>query len=440
MSRRRALLSILVISATLTGPALAGTTQPAAALGHPTPAPHHWPADGAYPAGKRLVYVGLDGEPPSRPSLEYFDPATRRTGTLAHLQGAEYRSAEPPYLNFDLRHAVVTAVEDRHLIRNALGNFGFSVWHASVATPKPLIVLLEGSDDSTRDMGFLIPYFVGHGMDVLTFDQRGTGLSSGNWRFIGPAAKANDVIAALRSLAGDSTIDFNRIGVWGPSNGGWVAPIIAQRYPLAFMILKSADSGSIADNVQYEIRQDLERGHRFSPQQVDDALAFVRRMIHRLAINSGWQHAGEDLRRAEPEPWFALARVPRDLPLPPPPPVLAAYRAALIYDPTPVLRQTTVPTLVLFGSLDRNVDVATAQHGFRADFAESGMRDVTFRVFPGADHLLEQSPDGYEEDAIRPARFVAGYPEIMIDWLRARLHASREASTPDSPPAGRRGA
>jgi len=92
-----------------------------------------------------------------------------------------------------------------------------SVWHASVATPKPLIVLLEGSDDSTRDMGFLIPYFVGHGMAVLTFDQRGTGLSTGNWRFIGPAAKANDVIAALRSLAGDRAIDFNRVGVWGPS-------------------------------------------------------------------------------------------------------------------------------------------------------------------------------------------------------------------------------
>ncbi len=66
-------------------------------------------------------------------------------------------------------------------------------------------------------MGFLIPYFVGHGMAVLTFDQRGTGLSTGNWRFIGPAAKANDVIAALRSLAGDRAIDFNRVGVWGPS-------------------------------------------------------------------------------------------------------------------------------------------------------------------------------------------------------------------------------
>jgi hypothetical protein len=37
--------------------------------------------------------------------------------------------------------------------------------------------------------GFLIPYFVSQGMAVLTFDQRGTGLSSGDWRAIGPMRK-----------------------------------------------------------------------------------------------------------------------------------------------------------------------------------------------------------------------------------------------------------
>ncbi len=117
--------------------------------------------------------------------------------------------------------------------------------------------------------------------------------------------------------------------------------------------------------------------------------------------------------------------MPPDLP-PPPPPVLAAYRAALIYDPTSVLRRTTVPILVLFGELDRNVNVVAAEQGFRADFAKSGARDVTFHMFPRAYHLLEQSVDGYEEDAIKPARFVSGYPEIMIKWLRERGVLSEE--------------
>ena len=411
MQRLRSILCCLSLSAVLVAPQVAVAIQRAVASGH------HWPVDGAYSAGRGVVYVGLDGEPPSHPSLDYFDPQTRRTGTLIHLHGNKYRSAERPYLGFDLRQPAIGVLEDRHQIRDALGNFGFSVWHRPRATSQPLIVLLEGSDDSTRDMGFLIPYFVGNGMAVLTFDQRGTGLSSGNWRFIGPEAKADDVVAALRSLAGDRIIDFRRIGVWGPSNGGWVAPIVAQRYPLAFMILKSADSGSIADNVLYEVRQELERRHRFSARQIEAALTFDRRMISSLATNSGWQQAGEDLRRARGAPWFSLTRVPPDFPIPPPP-VLAAYRAALIYDPTLVLDKTTVPTLALFGGLDRNVDVAAAERGFRADFAISGLKDAAFRVFPGADHLLEQSRTGYIGDETRPVRFVSGYPEIMIRWLR----------------------
>ena len=312
----------------------------------------------------------------------------------------------------------VPVVEDRHLIQDGLGTFGFSVWHPSGATHEPLIVLLEGADNSTRDMGFLIPYFVSHGMAVLTFDQRGTGLSTGNWRYLGPADKAQDVVAALRSLAGDRTIDFKSVGVWGPSNGGWVAPIVAQRYPLAFMILKSTDSESIADNVLFEVRQELEKGHRFSAHQVHAAMAFERSMLEALATNSGWPRAKEDLRKAESEPWFALTRVPADFPIPPPPQVLAAYRAVLIYNPEPLLEHTTVPTLALFGSLDREINVAASEQGYRADFATSGMKDFTVRVFPGADHLLVYSETGYERDELKPARFASGYPETMIHWLR----------------------
>ncbi len=414
MKRWRAICCGIAASAGLISPALAATAQRADAPSH------HWPGDGVYPETKGVVYVGLEGEPPDQPSLEYFDSRTHRTGTLVHLRDTQYRSAEQPYRRFDLRRSAVTVIQDRHLIRDALGNFGFSVWHSQDTTAKPLIVLLEGADDSTRDMGFLIPYFVDHGMAVLTFDQRGTGVSSGNWRVIGPEAKANDVVAALRSIVGYRTIDFHRIGVWGPSNGGWVAPIVAHPYPLAFMILKSADSGSIADNVLYEVREDLEGGHRFSPSQVDAALAFDRRMFRRLTANRGWRRARADLRQAKAQPWFPLTRVPPDMPIPPPKPVLAAYRAALIYDPTAVLEQTTVPTLALFGSLDRNVDARAAERGFRAYFSRSGLKDVTFRVFPGADHLLEQSTTGHEGDETRPVRFASGYPEIMIRWLRAQ--------------------
>ena len=366
------------------------------------------------------MYVGHTGEPPTRPGVDYYNPTTQRQGTLEHLRGSLYRSGDKPVLAFVLRTPDVSVVEGRHVIDDKQGRFGFSIWQMTHAAKQPLIVLLEGADDSTRDMGFLIPYFVSHGMDVLTFDQRGTGVSTGNWRYTSPTDKADDVVAALHSLASDPGIDFKRVGVWGPSNGGWVAPIIARHYPLAFMILKSASGQTITNNVLYEIRQDLLHDHRFSPAQVDDAMRFEQVMFHSLETNQGWAQAAKDLKTARSEPWFSLMRIPPGFTAPPPPAMLAAYRAALVYDPRPTLTQVSLPTLLMFGQTDRNVDVAVSERDFRDAFRQSGMHDLTVHVFPDADHLLMLSPTGFESDESEPPRFAKGYPSIMIDWLRHR--------------------
>lgn len=380
----------------------------------------HRPAIGRYTTPHGIVFVGHTGEPPTQPGVDYYDATSQRQGTLEHLQGLLYRTSDKPKLTFDLRTPDVAVAEDRHVIGDKQGNFGFSVWHSAHTAKEPLMVLLEGADDSTRDMGFLIPYFVSHGMDVLTFDQRGTGLSTGNWRYTSPSDKADDVVAALRSLVSDPGIDFARVGVWGPSNGGWVAPIIAHHYPLAFMILKSASGQTIINNVKFEVRQDLLYDHRFSPKQIDEAMRFEQVMFDSLESDKGWEQAGNALEVARTKPWFSLMRIPPDLTVPPPPTVLAALRASLLYDPRLTLQRVSLPTLLLFGQKDRNVDVGVSERDFRDAFRQSGMRDLTVHVFPDADHLLIISPTGYISDESEPTHFAKGYPSIMIDWLHQR--------------------
>jgi len=427
MFRTRLLFILALVVGTAAANAFSSTARAGASSAAATPAQgkppqaapidSDWPTNGRYATAQGMVYVGRTAEPPTKPQLEYFDVATHRIGNLVKVEGNRYRTQEKPYLDFDLRRPEVAVIEDRHAIGDRQGRFGFSLWHIRDATHRPLIVLLEGADDSTRDMGFLIPYFAANGLDVLTFDQRGTGISSGNWRFTGPADKAEDVEAALKSLVGDTAVDFARVGAWGPSNGGWVAPIIAHHYPLAFVILKSSSSGTIIDNVSYEVRQDLLHSGRFSPQQIDDAMRFERGLFRNLETNSDWASAGTALKKARTQPWFPLMRIPPGITTPPAPAMLTALRASLIYDPRSTLEHVTTPTLALYGALDRNVDVADGQRGFRAAFARSGMRDFTVHVFPRADHLLMLSKTGYESDALDPPRFVPGYPSIMIDWL-----------------------
>src|SRR5665213_2606005 len=144
---------------------------------------------GAYRVAGRTVYAGIEAESPDDPAIQYYDSKTRRIGTLENISGHEYRTAEAPHLTFVLDSPAPPIVEKPFIAENGPGRLGVSLWHAPGAERRSTIVLIHGADDETRAMGFLIPYFVSHGLNVVTYDQRGTGKSTGNWRYTSPNSK-----------------------------------------------------------------------------------------------------------------------------------------------------------------------------------------------------------------------------------------------------------
>ncbi len=375
---------------------------------------------GAYRVAEGTIYVGIEAEPPDHPAIQYYDPNTRRIGTLENISGHQYRTDSSPPMTFVLDSPASPVVEKPFVLEHGADHLGASLWQAPGAKSRSTIILIHGADDETRAMGFLIPYFVSHGLNVVTYDQRGTGASTGDWRYTGPPSKAEDVIAILQKIRNDPAVDAHRIGIWGFSNGGWVAPIVATRFPLAFMILKSAPSETIAENVLYEVGQVLREHHRFTPEQASQALAFERTMLRALQTNSNWNAAAEALNAAKKQPWFPYMRIPPGMTAPPAPPMLVALQAALIYDPTATLQRVRTPTLALFGALDKNLDSAGSAARFRKAFNRAGLKDLTIVTFPGAGHTLVRSTTGYEDDPLMPERTAEGYPETIIHWLAAR--------------------
>src|SRR5579863_4723309 len=103
-------------------------------------------------------------------------------------------------MKFVLDLPISQIAEKGFVVENGADRLGASLWYAPGAGERPTIVLIHGADDETRQMGFLIPYFVSHGLNVVAYDQRGTGESTGNWRFTGPDSKANDVVAVLQKI------------------------------------------------------------------------------------------------------------------------------------------------------------------------------------------------------------------------------------------------
>jgi pimeloyl-ACP methyl ester carboxylesterase len=375
------------------------------ALAATAPAATPLPAGEYRSASGHVVYVGAEHTLPERRYDQYYDNTTRRIGDASSL-----RELRPQ-----------TIVKERRFVLFVNGaKLGASVWYNGEGI-NPTIVLIHGNDDETREMGFLIPYFVLHGMTVIAYDQRGTGESEGNWRSEGPPQRARDVIALVATVKHDAHVDPQRIGIWAFSNGGWTAPIVAVTVPLAFMVLKSAPAETQQNNILYEVAQRMAE-HGFSSEDTSAALRVDRSVLGALEGVVSWDVARKEFAYAKQQKWFAQSALPDDFPMPPPPAMLAAFRRAAIYDPATTLRRVRTPTLALFGTLDRNVDVGYSAPAFKAYFKEAGMSDFSERLFVDAGHTLEVSATGYYNQPALPRRLVP-YMSVTIAWLQARHFA-----------------
>jgi pimeloyl-ACP methyl ester carboxylesterase len=353
------------------------------------------------------VYVGIESEAPDAPVNEYFDSSTQHTGDLqtgAHLIQRKSIREETSTLDAP---------------GGALASSLYYAGHGKRAT----VILIHGNDPETRQMGFIIPYFVLNGINVISYDQRGTGQSSGNWQQSGPMQRARDIEALYDAFATNMHVDGTRLGVWGFSNGGWTAPIVATTRPLAFMILKSGPAETIEANICYTVEQNLQRKH-YDPEAITSATKTWRALTGALSGTESWDTARELYAAASTKPWFTASYlsqfIPPGSPIPPAPATAEDLRRFILFDPAETLSKVRTPTLALFGALDRIVDVAYSSAAFKSAFARAGMDDFTIHVYKDAGHTLKVSATGFNNEPSDPERLTAGYPQIMIQWLHHR--------------------
>ena len=115
--------------------------------------------------------------------------------------------------------------------------------------PHAAVVLISGSGDQDRDSdigGFrlfavLADHLAGAGVASLRFDDRGVGGSTGDGLQATLQDRAGDVEAAIDALRSRDEIDVGSVGLVGHSEGGIVAPVVADRTDgVAFVALLAA--------------------------------------------------------------------------------------------------------------------------------------------------------------------------------------------------------
>jgi uncharacterized protein len=280
----------------------------------------------------------------------------------------------------------------------------------------PAIVLLHGSGPETRaDLQSYAKWFASRGLVVAVYDKRGTGRSSGNWQLASYQDLGADALSAVGVLKKRADVDAQKIGLFGPSEGGWVAPLAAtESSDIAFLILKSAIGVTPERQMQYAWTNALRRAG--APSSTIATVDSARLALWTYARDGSGREAAEALlARAKRSPGFPADPETVGLvsQVPPPSmlgdsalaPKLFFVRVSSRFDPRPVLENVHVPTLAIFGDADSDTPVRESVDAFRAAFARGRNPDLQIIVIPGADHYLER--EGASGDRTAPEFFAA---------------------------------
>ncbi|MEO1729417.1 MAG: alpha/beta hydrolase [Pseudomonadota bacterium] len=300
----------------------------------------------------------------------------------------------------------------------------------------PLVVFAHGSEDigwinSARD-----PYqMVGRGVSAFVYDKRGTGQSEGEYSQNFPEL-AEDLVAASQTAKTLAEGRFGRFGIVGLSQGGWIAPLAAERANADFLFIGYGLVADILEEDAAQVQLEMQEGGyddaaRVKAKKLTDVTA-------RLAV-SDYKDGLEDLDRLrdtfKDEPWFGqikggfsgviLAMSTEEL----------RSKGIPMFDrlnidwslvPIDVMRQVDVPQFWALAGQDREAPTQTTL-GRLLTLRREG-KDISIRVFPDADHGMwefEQAGNGSRTYT----KVTNGFHDLMADWAKGDLKPAYGAST-----------
>ncbi len=304
------------------------------------------------------------------------------------------------------------------------------------AGPFPAVVLLTGSGPQDRNETvmahpiFLVlaDHLTRRGIAVLRYDDRGVGGSTGDFATATSMDFASDAAAGVAWL--DGRDDVGSVGLVGHSEGGLVAPIVANRAAAVDFVVLMAGPGLVGTEIlrlqgeliaramgvpEADIRAQLESNQAafaVMAEESDDARA--RERLREVWLAELGEMTTEQRKQAGMTEMSDSAIVGQRLDQL----VTPWFRFFLDYDPLPALRKVDVPVLAINGELDLQVPPDENLAAICQALEDGGNTRVTTRVMPGLNHLFQTaetgSPAEYSriEETISPVAM-----DVIADWI-----------------------
>lgn len=262
----------------------------------------------------------------------------------------------------------------------------------------PAVVLIHGSGPEDRSsLRYYADVFVRNGYAALVYDKRGVGESQGDpeaWRRFRFEDLSGDAAAAVRFLSSRPDIDAEHIGLFGASQGGWVAPLAAIQSSVAFMVLLSPSISTVAEDRLFERAARL-RTEGFTEPEIREVteMQIVDQELTRSG--QGFDRFSRLWEQNKEKRWFRRVYL-GDEPMAADDDWRQWYRTILDFDPMPLLERAPIPVLCLFGDPAQDRFGPVQMSVERLDTLKQSGKPIEIEVFEGADHNLKLVDSGKE--------------------------------------------
>lgn len=267
----------------------------------------------------------------------------------------------------------------------------------------PVVILITGSGPQNRDeeieghKPFLViaDYLTRQGIGVLRLDDRGVGLSTGDFGKATTMDFADDIEAAVIFLKNRKV---RQVGLIGHSEGGMIAPLVATRTNDVDFIILLAGPGLRGDQILLGQQEAISRALGMA-----DSVLNYSKMVNKkcldMVVQSGSEDKAEGALKNYMDSLNRMGRLPANMKNEQGAElwrrqVLSPWMYFFVtYDPVPTLERVKCPVLALNGSNDLQVLPENLEIIKKA-LEAGGNRQVTVKELPGLNHLFQTCKSG----------------------------------------------
>ena len=285
----------------------------------------------------------------------------------------------------------------------------------TATTTHSAVVFLHGAGAEGRwGSRFLAEHFTRHGIAALIYDKRGVGKSTGDWKSSGFNDLAADALSGISLLKQRKEINPKQIGIYGHSQGGMLAPLIASHSSdVAFVMSGAGSAVPVYESEIHSVMSQIQ-AKGIEGNELDQASEFIKLWINVMRTGQGWEQFDPAMEKARDKKWFPLLHVP-----PKDHWMWGFHRRIYDYDSAEYWSKVTVPVLVIYGERDLYVPVAQSIRNIDRALIRARNGDYTILVLPRASHsfIIERDPtQPFEWWHVAP-----GFPNLLTAWINQRM-------------------